>query len=272
MSQFRPGRWSHMNAIVPDLDACVDHLVRNFDANYMMAVPAEFWKACLIEIGGVIIELIEPFNFLLNSRHGTEWLGLEYESTMAQARAAVAANNLPILFDIDVAIFTDPTSGFGVSYEFFEGTFHGQGIEFLANCTRPAEYWRDSHPAGFGQPVGYTQRVVQVEPAAQFLERFLGANEEYRRDLPAICAVACGMRVNDHLVELQAPTGPGQTQDELIRHGQGIRSTVFGAKDAAQTRAHFEGLVFRIIEGTMPGAFALAPEDNFDLLFEFAPA
>lgn len=270
LTTVTPGRLSHMNAVIDNLDACVKHFTEKFDGNFMLDLPGPNWNACLIEVGGVIIEFFAPFNFMLNSRNGPHWLGVEYEAPMKEGRAAVAANNVRIFRDLEVAFHTDPMDGFGVDYELFEGTFFGPDANHVTSHTRDPAYWRDQHPAGFTGPWGYTQAVASLEPAGALLENLFGSKRVYEADRPAMAAKAWGYEVADHTVELLAPTGPGALMDELMRSGEGIRSTVFAVADAAKARAHFAGLGFPIIEGTLPGSFAIAPEANFGLLFEFA--
>lgn len=266
----KPGRLSHMNAVIDDLPACVKHFTEKFDGNFMLDLPGPNWNACLIEIGGVIVEFFAPFNFMLNSRHGPHWLGVEMEAPMKESRAAVAANNVRIFRDLDIAFHTDPMDGFGVDYELFEGTFFGPNAMAVTSHSRSPEYWRDQHPAGFTGPVGYTQTVAKLEPVGELLTNLFGAERSYEADRPALGARAWGYPIGDHVVELLAPTGDGPLMRELVRTGEGIRSTVFGVADVAKARSHFEGLGFPIIDGTLPDSFAIEPSANFGLLFEFA--
>jgi hypothetical protein len=257
LTSIAPGRLSHMNAVVNNYEAAVKHFTEKFDGNFMLDLPGPNWNACLIEIGGIITEFFGPFNFMLNSRNGAHWLGVEYEAPMPESRAAVAANNVRIFRDLEVAFHTDPMDGFGVDYELFEGTFFGPEVT-------------DQHPAGFTGPVGYTQAVAKLEPVGALLENLFAAKRIYEAERPALGAKAWGYAIADHVVELLAPTGQGTLMDELMRSGEGIRSTVFGVADLAKARSHFAGLGFPIIAGTLPGSFAISPEANFGLLFEFA--
>ena len=266
----KPGRLSHMNAVIDDLDSAVEHYVNKFDGNFILDLPGPNWNACLIEIGGIIIELFAPFNFMLNSRHGAHWLGVEYEAPMKESRAAVAANNIRIFRDLDVAFHTDPADGFGIDYELFEGSFFGPDAAHVTSHTRDPDYWRSEHPAGYTGPVGYTQAVSRIEPAAQLLKGLFDADPIYDEDRPMLAAKAKGVLVADHVVELLEPTGPGVLMDELMRVGEGIRSTVFGVADVAKARSHFESQGFPVIAGGRPDSFAIDPSANFGLLFEYA--
>jgi hypothetical protein len=259
-----------MNAVVDNYPEAVKHFVEVYDGNFMLDLPGPNWNACLIEIGGVITEFFGPFNFMLNTRNGPIWLGVEYEAPMKESRAAVAANNVRIYRDLDIAFHTDPADGFGVDYELFEGTFFGPNAMAVTTHARDPEFWRDQHPAGMTGPVGYTQAVASLDATGALLERLFAAKRVYDADRPAIAAKARGYQVADHVVELLQPTGPGALMDEMMRSGEGIRSLVIGVADLARAQAHFEGKGLPIIAGTLPDSFAIAREANFGLLFEFA--
>lgn len=57
---------------------------------------------------------------------------------------------------------------------------------------------------------------------------------------------------------------------EMLRTGQGIRSTVYAVKDVAASKAYFEGRGLRVIAGTAAGSIAVDPRDNHGIMFEFA--
>jgi hypothetical protein len=259
-----------MNAVVDNYQDAVKHFVDVYDGNFMLDLPGPNWNACLIEIGGVITEFFGPFNFMLNTRNGVHWLGVEYEAPMKESRAAVAANNVRIYRDLEVAFHTDPADGYGVDYELFEGTFFGPEANHVTSHTRDPDWWRNEHPAGFTGPFGYTQACASLDAAGALLENLFGSQRIYDAERPALAAKARGYRVSDHIVELLQPTGPGALIDEMMRSGEGIRSLVTGVADLGKAKAHFESKGLPIIEGTLPDSFAIAPEANFGLLFEFA--
>ena len=58
-------------------------------------------------------------------------------------------------------------------------------------------------------------------------------------------------------------------QNELEVVASGCPGEI-GVADLAKAKAHFESKGLPIIAGTMPYSFAIAPEANFGLLFEFA--
>jgi hypothetical protein len=265
-----PRRVSHMNAVIDNYQAAVQHFVEVYDGNFMLDLPGPNWNACLIEIGGVITEFFGPFNFMLNTRNGAHWLGVEYEAPMPESRAAIAANNVRIFRDLDVAFHTEPADGFGVDYELYEGTFFGPEVGIVQSHTRDPGYWRDSHPAGFTGLVGYTQACASLDATGALLENLFGAQRLYDAERPALAALARGYRVADDVVELLQPAGPGALLGEMMRSGEGVRSLVTGVADLDKASAHFAAKGLPIIAGTLPDSFAIGPAANFGLLFEFA--
>lgn len=261
-------RVSHTNLVVEDLAASVALLEDVYGGSFMLDLPGPDWHACLIEIGGLIVELFEPKNFLLNSRIGPHYLGIEYEADMEEARAAVADHGMRILRDIGAAIHTDPFDGFGVDYEFFGGTFYGPDAVHVQKQAHPPEHWA-AHPLAYAGLIGYTHAVADIEAASRFLQSFLDAKPLYEADRPAIGARAIGLQVADDVCELVSPSGDGPLLRDMLRTGNGIRSTVYAVRDVAAARAYLEGRGLRVIPGTAPGAIAVDPRDNLGILFEF---
>ncbi len=265
---IRARRASHTNVVIENLDASVKRLEDLFGGSFMMDMPGANWHACLIEVGGLIVELFEPKQFMLHGRIGPHYLGIEYEADMEEARAAVADHGVRIMRDIVEAIHTDPFDGFGVDYEFYGGTFYGPEAKHVTAHTKSAEHWR-AHPIGYTGLIGYTHAVVDIEAASRFLQSFLSAEPVYEVERKALGARAIGLRIADDICELVSPTDDGVLQREMMTTGHGIRSTVYGVADLAATRAYFEGRGVRLIEGTAPGSIAVDPRDNLGILFEF---
>jgi hypothetical protein len=259
-----------MNVVVEQFDASVAHLRDLFGAVFLLDLPGPHWHAWLMEIGGVIFELFVPPHFMLNSRHGPHYLGIEYEADVDEAREAVAAHNIRIMRDLGEAFHTHPADGFGLDYEFYGGSFYGPDAPHLTTHCKPAQYWRDEHPLGLTGIKGYTQTVSDIAAGASFLRSFLSAEPVYEEDRPALAARAIGLRIADVVVELLAPTGDGPLRRELEQVGQGIRSTVFRTRDINQARRYFTDRGVPLIPGTAPGSFAVAPQANLGILFEFS--
>ena len=269
---IRPIRVNHMNVVLRDHDVSVVHLGEHFGAEFMSDMPQKEFHASLLEIGRVIFELFVPHDFLICARHGPHYLGLEWQADMDDVRAAVADHGLGIVRDIGLALHTDPADCFGVSHEFYSGYFHDNDWDLLGGGKiKSTDYWRDEHPLGLTGLIGYTHAVEDIDAASTFLQSFLSAEPVYETDRPALGARAMGLRVADAVIELLAPSGDGQLRQHLNRHGQGIRSTVFGVCDIAQTRGQLEAQGMALATGSGPGRLAVPAAANLGLMFEFSP-
>ena len=260
---------SHTNIVIASLAQSVGHLEAVFGGSFMLDLPGENWHACLVEVGGLIVELFEPKHFMLHGRIGPHYLGLEYEVDMEEARAAIADHGIRIMRDIGQAVHTDPADGFGVDYEFFGGSFYGPDAPHVKAKTKSPEHWA-AHPVGYTGLIGYTHAVTDIEAAAGFLRGFLRAKPAYEAQRSSLGARAIGLEIAGAVCELVSPTGDGALLRDMMRTGQGIRSTVYGVKDVTRTRAYFENKGLRVIDGTAPGSIAVDPRDNLGILFEFA--
>ncbi len=259
---------SHTNIVIENLETSVKHIEDVFGGSFMLDLPGEHWHACLIEMGGLIVELFEPQHFMLHGRIGPHYLGLEYEVDMEEARAAIADHDIRIMRDIVQAVHTDPADGFGVDYEFFGGSFYGPEAPYVKTRTRSAEHWA-AHPIGYAGLVGYTHAVADLAAASRFLQSFLGAKPTYEATREQLGARAVGLDIAGDTCELLSPTGDGPLMREMFRTGEGIRSTVYRVRDVAATRAYLESKGLRVIDGTAPGSIAVDPRDNLGILFEF---
>jgi hypothetical protein len=156
-----------------------------------------------------------------------------------------------------------------VSYEFYDGYFHDRDWEMIGGKIKTAEYWRDSHPLGLTGLVGHTHAVDDIAAARAFLQSFLSAEPAYEAARPGIAAQAIGLKVADATIELVTPDGNGVLREHLLRHGEGIRSAVFGVRDVEQARRYFDERGVPLIPGTTDGGFAVPAEVNRGLIFEF---
>lgn len=261
-------RVSHTNIVIENFDAGVEFLQNVYGGSFMSDLPGPNWHACLIEVGGLIVELFEPKHFMLHGRIGPHYLGIEYESDMDEARAAVADHDIRIMRDIGEAFHTDPMTSLGVDYEFYGGTFYGPDASHVKTFSRSPEHWA-AHPIGYAGFVGCTHAVVDIDAASAFLQSFVGARPVYEATREGINARAIGLRIADDICELVSPIGDGILRREMMTTGHGIRSTVYRVNNVAATRAYFEGKGLRVIAGTAPGSISVDPRDNLGLLFEF---
>lgn len=265
-----PVRVNHMNVVLEDFEASTAHLGERYGAEFMVDIPQKEFHACLVEMGRVIFELFVPHDFLVCVRYGPHYLGLEWQANMDDVRAAVADHGIRIVRDIGVALHTHPADCFGVSHEFYDGEFHNRDWSLLDGKIASARYWRDEHPLGLTGLKGYTHAVEDIEAASAFLESFLGAERIYEADRPTIAAKARGMKVADAVIELLAPVGDGALGDHLHRHGEGIRSTVFGVRDIDRARRHLTACGLPMTAGTSEDVLCVPAEANLGLIFEFS--
>jgi hypothetical protein len=120
----QPTRVNHINMVLEDFDASIAHFRKLYGADFLADHPQKEWHAGLFEMGRVIFEPFVPPAWLLNSRYGPHWLGIEYQADMDQVRGAIADHGIRIVRDIGLAIHTHPADTLGVAFEFYEGGFH----------------------------------------------------------------------------------------------------------------------------------------------------
>ena len=276
---IQPIRLNHMNLVLRDASESVQHFQKTFDADLVADMPNADYDACLVATGGVLFEFFFPKVYLLNSRYGPHYVGVEYRADMGVVCQAVAEREMRIIREVGdrknlavnpgYALHTHPDDGFGVSYEFYHDDFHQWTWPLLGGRIKPAEQWR-SHPLPLTGQKGYTHAVADIEGASGFLQSFLGAEPIHELERPEIGARAVGLQVADVVVELLTPTGDGELARHLYRYGDGIRSTVFGVADLDQARRYFEERGQTVRPGYAPGSIALEAEANLGVLFEFS--
>jgi catechol 2,3-dioxygenase-like lactoylglutathione lyase family enzyme len=262
---------NHINAMVEDFEAGVDHLRDLYGAQFNLDLPGDHWHACLITIGGVMFEVFAPSQYLLHARFGPHYVGIEYQVPDAdEARAEVLARGMRVIRELGVAIHVHPAEAFGVAWEFFGRSFHDDPPPVpYVEPLKPSEYWLE-HPLGYTGLKRYSVAVSDLESATEFFESFLGAKVIYRQARPAVAAQAVGFTLDDTVAELISPIGPGPIERYLARYGDGIRSTVFGVRDLDQASRYFSDRGITLHAGDAPETLAIAPEDNLGLLFEFS--
>lgn len=269
-TSIRPRRVSHPNLIVEDYEASLAHFRDLFDADLILDLPKPEWHACLVDIGGMIFELFAPPAFLLHMRYGPHFLGIEYEAEMTDVRKAIVDHNVRNMRELKVALHTHPADGFGIDFEFYQGSFFDNDPPTLQKAMRPISYWRDEHPLGMNGLKAYTAGVSDMDEAVAFFKSFVSGQVVYDEQRPALGARAVGLQVADGVAELLSPTGPGPFQRELQKNGEGIRSMVFRVVSLEKAKTYFADKGVRVIAGTAPGSIAIDPEDNRGVLFEFA--
>jgi catechol 2,3-dioxygenase-like lactoylglutathione lyase family enzyme len=263
---------NHVNAVVDDFDASVAHFHRLYRAQLISDLPRPEWHACLITIGGVILELFVPHDDLLHARIGPHYIGVEYHiPDVAQARETVQARGMRVIRDIGTAFHTHPADGFGVAWEFYGHNFHDvpPPTSFLEPI-EPISYWRDEHPLGCDGLKRCSIAVSDLDAALTFFRDLMGAPVVYEEARPSAGARAVAVGLGDTVAELLTPVRDGRVERFLARYGDGIRSCVFSVKDLQQAKSYFQAQGIDLQPGDAPDTMAIAPEDNCGLLFEFS--
>ena len=94
--------------------------------------------------------------------------------------------------------------------------------------------------------------------------------QAYAEDRPALGARAIGVPVADTVMELLQPTGPGVIADHLRDHGEGLRSTVLGARDMAAVRSWCADRALPLEAGSAADRLAVPAAANHGVMIEFA--
>jgi hypothetical protein len=267
---IKPVRVNHMNYVMEDYAASVAHFQSLYDADLMVEFPQKEWQACLIEIGRGIMELFVPYDFLVSVRYGPHAVGLEYQADMDAVRAAVDGHGMRIIRDIGLALHTHPADGFGIAFEFYDGSFHDREWELLGGQIRSASWWADEHPLGLTGLTGYSVAIHDIAAATAFFRSFLSAEVIGEEARPGIAARAVRLQVADGFVDLLAADGEGLLRDHLNSRGEGIRSTIFGIADSARAEAWFRDKGVVPVPGDRAGSILIPAADNRGLVFEFA--
>jgi catechol 2,3-dioxygenase-like lactoylglutathione lyase family enzyme len=261
---------NHFNLVVEGFDASLDRFVDLFGAQVMKEMPRKEWRAGIIMVGGVIIELFAPHEFLLNARYGPHFLGVEYQTagTVDEAREAVLSSGARIARDIGAAFHVHPADTFGVAFEFFGQNFHTREDPAFREPFKPLEYWRDEHSMGCVGLKRYTVAVADIDAAAQFFASFVGARLIYETRRAAVAAHAVGLKLADSVVELITPVGDGVISRHLSRFGDGIRSVVLVVNDLPAAQQYLTGCGTTLYPGDAEDTLAIAANDTCGLLFE----
>jgi len=270
MSQsIRPRRVNHMNAVLADFDASVNHLRKLYDAEFVVDIPQREFHACLVETGRVLFELFVPHDQLVIARYGPHYVGMEYDADMEEVRKVIASRGIRIIRDVGVAVHTHPEDCFGVSFEFTDNYFHDRDWPLLGGPMKSAEYWRQ-HPLALTGLKGYSVVVDDIDAARRFMQDFLCAVAVYEEPRPAVAARAAGLEIAGSIVELLTPVGDGAIQRHLHRFGNGIRSTLFRVHDVDQAKRCLAERGVDLLPGDAPNSWAVPAEHNLGVIFEFS--
>ena len=277
MTSLTITRLLHVNQLVDDFDTARAFYATVFGAReYWTGYDgAENRDASLFVIGDTCIELFAPRDrtSLLGAslaRFGNSWHSFEWQvPDLEQAREALLERGV-----------RTPTYRPGSFLMTHPGDCHGMLVELcpldMAGDPRtepgwsPA-YWRDTHPLGITGLRAMSFAVRDLPGATAWLTDLLGVGPAYCEGRDAIDADVVGVPAADAVVELvQARSPVGPIADYIARYGQRLRSIEFGVVDVDRARDHLAGCGLRVVDGSRPGAIALAEEDNWGVRWEFA--
>jgi hypothetical protein len=260
----------HVNVVHENYDAVVEHYARLFGGVVVFDRLQPTWHACLLDVGGMLFEVFVPNEFFLHTRYGSHYLGIEYRvDDIAAVRETLAAQQVRIARDLDVAVHAHAADCHGVSLEFFDGDFHTDP-DLLDLPMPSASYWRDEQPLGLTGLHGCTVAVRNLASAMADFQALLEHEVLYETRRPHVAGTAVGLLVGGAVLELIAPDGDGPLHEHLLEHGEGIRSTVFRTVELDRVRNHFDELGIDLVPGTLPDSLAIPARQHLDVLVEFA--
>ena len=267
----------HVNQLVDDFDAARAFYADVFGAReYWTGFdPVENRDASLFVVGDTCIELFAPRDrtSLLGAslaRFGNSWHSFEWQvPDLEQARAALGERGV-----------RTPTYRPGSFLMTHPGDCHGMLIELcpleMAGDPRieagwSSAAWRDEHPLGITGLRAMSFAVRDVDTAEAWLSGLVATPARSRERRPAIDAVVVTIPVAGTDVELMAAgSADGPVSAHLSRYGQRLRSIEFGVVDVDRTAAYLRSRGLRVVDGSRPGAIAVAEEDNWGVRWEFA--
>jgi hypothetical protein len=261
---------NHLNVVVEDYDASLAHFETLYGADLLAPLPATEWRACLFDIGRVIVQMFAPHHFLLNARYGPHEVGVEYQADMDEVRASLADHNVRIIRELGVAVHCHPADCLGVAFEFYGQPFHDRVGEPFIKRQHSQSYWRDEHPLGLTGLKSYSIAAERLEPAAAFLTSFLSAAPLYDEARPRSNAHAIGLQIADSAVEVIASAGEGPVRDHLYRMGPGVCATTFGVRDLDTARRYFEARGVTPKDSDKADTLVIPARANRGLVFEFS--
>ncbi len=268
---LHPQRLNHINAVIEDFDTGVFHMRSLFGADLVLDLPQSEWHAALLDLGRTLFEFFVPPAFLLNSRYGPHYLGIEYQANVNEARDAFASHGVRIIRDKGPLFFhTHPADAFGVSFEIWDGVFTDRDWPLLGGKMKPAEYWRDEHFLGITGLTAYTVAVKDIRKATDFFRSLFAADLAYEQPRPSIVAHAVVLSVAGSHMELLTPTSAGPLDTYLNRFGEGIYSSVFGVQSQDKVKSYLEGRGIALDVGSAADRFSINPDANLGLRFEFS--
>jgi len=253
------------NRFYADVFGAVEYM-NNYD-------PGEDRDASLFVIGDTCIELFSPRGeeSLLGrslARFGDSWHSFEWKvPDIEAAKAAFDERGVRVTTYRPGSFFmTHPKDGHGLLFEICPDEMANDPRLGPGWTTAP---WRDEHPLGIDRLHSMGAAVVDLDAATAFLSDLTGTDVLYRATRPGVGEVA-GLFIGDTCIELVQPDSDDSPVARYIaRYGARLRSLQFRVRDVDAVRGHFVAHGLRTGPGDAEGWLALAPEDNYGVLYQF---
>jgi catechol 2,3-dioxygenase-like lactoylglutathione lyase family enzyme len=270
-------RMNHINSVVADFQRANTFYERTFDAvKYMDSYDADADRdASLLLIGATPIELFSPRGeqSLLGqslARYGEGFHSFEFQvPDLEAARAVFERAGVRFTTYREGSFFmTHPKDGHGVLFEVNVGDMVNDPRLVPGFTDQP---WRDG-PLGLVRLNALGVATADVSAAAEFYRSVTGAEQSYDEQRPG-AGRAIGLWAGGLMLEFVEPgSDGGPVAEYLQRPGPNMRSLDFQVVDVDRTRRHFTDLGLRCRPGDVDGQFALDPEDNYGVLYQFSEA
>lgn len=269
----------HVNQLVDDLDKARAFYASVFGAReYWTGYDAaENRDASLFVIGETCIELFAPRDARSRlgaslARFGNSWHSFEWQvPDLEVARRALLERGIRIpIYRPGSFLMTHPGDCHGMLIELCP--LEMTGDPRIEPDWTPA-YWRDEHPLGVTGLRALTVAVRDLPAATAWLADLLGASPVHREERDGLDADVVAVPAGGAIIELaQTRSANGPIGRYVASHGQRLRSIEIGVVDVERARSHLVGCGLRVVEGSRPGAIAVAvaEEDNWGVRWEFA--
>lgn len=269
MSQLTFERLNHINQVLVDYDGAIDFYKRVFGARLTFDGRGQFgpYNNCILYIGpepGVVIELFSPCDETglgkITARFGDTWQGVEFKTPDLDASLETVRSRHLRIVDHNPGrwFFTLPADCHGLCLEIVASAFAANSGE--------------SNPLGILGLHSLGVACKDAEAAAAFYDDLIGAPLLYREKRDHLSAVAVGMQFGDTVVEFLSPTADGPIADYLQRYRAQQRSLTLTVEDLDRTASRLGEHGLRVVEGDLTGSIAIAPEQNYGVLYQFVAA